>query len=285
MMLPSLSQLDAALAHWESDKTVLESAHFASRMAILDELDPYLSDPAALPARDLLGRARTLATKIESINNEFFKSIRHQIQNGTRPEEFTAILRHLTTPPRGLAYDYLDDLLAGVFQFEPPSEEPRPLASDSVFYQPTPARHIFHLITAASITRDDTAIDVGSGLGHVPLLTSICTGATSIAVELDPAWNASATRCATALNLSNVSFLTQDAREADLSSGTVFYLYTPFIGSTLASVLDSLRIQASQRPIRICTFGPCTIAVTNQPWLNPATPPVIDQITVFIPTA
>jgi hypothetical protein len=289
-------QLESLLFEWESDETLLDSAHFARRIGIQDELDRIFtgevlhpnSSPGFANANrtnsDLSSRARALHLKLESINLELFNSIRRQIQTGTCPTEFLPLLRDPSTEaPRGLAYDYLDDLIAGVLQFKPPIEEPRPLSPDSVFYQPTPARHIFHLITAAAITSADTFIDLGSGLGHVPLLASICTGATAIGIELDPIWITSAINCAATLNLRNVIFLAQDVREADLSSGTVFYLYTPFTGSTLASVLESLCNQSTQRPIRICTFGPCTLAVGNEPWLRPIIPPVSDQITVFLP--
>lgn len=283
-----VSQLDSLLDQWESSQSLLEPAHFADRMAVLDDLDRYSSGPVSTESvsqQSLAQRSRALSAKFEAINKRFLQSIRRQIQAGICPAEFTSILHDFAIPPRGVNYDHLDDLIAGVFQFEPPSDEPRALDPASVFYQPTPARHIFHLITAAAITKADTFIDLGSGLGHVPLLASISTGATSIGIELDPAWNASAGKCANALNLRSVSFLTQDAREADLVSGTVFYLYTPFTGATLASVLDSLRIQASLRPIRICSFGPCTISVSDRPWLKPLTAPAPDQITVFLPRA
>jgi hypothetical protein len=39
-------------------------------------------------------------------------------------------------------------------------------------YQPTPVRHILHLIAAAMVAEDDVFVDLGSGLGHVPLLVS-----------------------------------------------------------------------------------------------------------------
>ena len=41
------------------------------------------------------------------------------------------------------------------------------------------------------------------------------------------------------LKLERVTFIQQDARAADFSGGTVFYLYTPFTGSILRSVLDN----------------------------------------------
>jgi hypothetical protein len=286
-MLPT-SNIDSLLAQWESDGYLLESANFQRRVTVLDELDRYRSRPELLeggPGKDFFNRVGGLSSKLEAANTQFFACIRDQIQAGACPAEFSSLLTGLTIPPRGLAYDHLDDLIAGVFQFEPPPEELRPLAPDSVFYQPTPARHLFHLINAASITSADTLIDLGSGLGQVPLLVSICTGAPCIGIEFDPVWVASAKKCADVLNLRNVTMLAQDAREADLSSGTVFYLYTPFTGATLAEVIGSLRVQFSLRPIRICTFGPCALSISSETWLKPLAPPAADQITVFVPRA
>ena len=280
--MPS-AQLESMLSQWDSDTTLFASNQFARRAEVQDEME-HLLGVAALDSHlehDLIRRARALQAKLESINNHLFASIRCEIQAGRCPAEFTSILHGLATPPRGLAYTFLDDLLTGVFQFDPPAQEARPLTPDSVFYQPTPARHIFRLISAAAITRADTLIDLGSGLGHVPLLVSICTGATSIGIELDPTWIASARSCADQLGLSSVSFVTQDAREANLSDGSVFYLYTPFTGLTLARILDSLRTQAKSHPIRICSFGPCTVTIAQQPWLHPSSPPDSEQLTVF----
>jgi hypothetical protein len=73
-----------------------------------------------------------------------------------------------------------------------------------------------------------------SGLGHVPLLVSMMTGAQSLGVEVQAAYVASARKCAQSLRLSRVQFIAQDARHADLSRGTMFYLYSPFKGSILA---------------------------------------------------
>jgi hypothetical protein len=284
--MPPLSyQLELKLSQWESDEILLQPAHFARRMEILDQLDtlfPPTGPASAASSTQLLARARSLSALLESANSGLYHSIRIQIQNGICPAEFLQLLRGPSSiVTRGLAYDHLDDLLAGVLQFKPPIEEPRPLSPDSVFYQPTPARHIFHLIAATALQQHDILVDLGSGLGHVPLLVSICTGASAIGVELDPAWVATATNCARSLNLRNLTFLAQDARDADLSTGTVFYLYTPFTGSTLSVVLESLRNQASVRPIRICTFGPCTFEVSKQTWLHPISSPATDQITVF----
>jgi len=148
-------------------------------------------------------------------------------------------------------------------------------------YQPTPARHIFDLIRRISLTDHDSLIDIGAGLGQVTLMASICTNAVCTGIELEPSYVESARQGAHSLNLKNANFIQADARLADLSRGTVFYLYTPFRGATLREVLNSLRQQATTREIRICTFGPCTGAVAEEPWLSAIGPVETDRIAAF----
>jgi hypothetical protein len=148
-------------------------------------------------------------------------------------------------------------------------------------YQPTPVRHILHLIAATVVTEDDVFVDLGSGLGHVPLLVSMLTGAQSLGIEVQAAYVASSRECAQSLQLSRVRFIAQDARDADLSSGSVFYLYSPFNGSILNDVLSGLRMESAHRSIRVCSFGPCTRTVANEPWLKASAPPDTKRITVF----
>jgi len=107
-------------------------------------------------------------------------------------------------------------------------------------------------------------IDVGSGLGHVSLLASIYAGTRCIGIEVEAAYVNCARQSGYELNLNNVTFIHQDAREADLSCGTIFYLYTPFLGTILRGVLDSLRREAASREIRVCTAGPCMPTVGEE---------------------
>jgi len=166
-------------------------------------------------------------------------------------------------------------------QFDEPDAEVAELAAEMVFYQPTPARHILDLLGRLALTERDVLVDIGSGLGHVPLLASIRWGARSVGIELLAAYVDCARRSARALNLTNVTFVQQDARSADYSSGTVFYLYTPFIGTILRAVLDSLRREASGREIRVCTYGPCTSTVAEEPWLEVVGTVETDRTAIF----
>jgi len=180
-----------------------------------------------------------------------------------------------------MGYDYLDELISGVLQLEEPNEATIQRESEKVFYQPTPARHIFDLIGRTALTEADVLIDLGSGLGHVPLMVPICTPVRSIGIEVEATYVERAEQCAQKLNLNKVTFIHQDARAADLSAGTVFYLYTPFTGSILSHVLALLRREAETRRIRICTYGPCTPVVAEESWLETTAAPETDRIALF----
>jgi hypothetical protein len=201
---------------------------------------------------------------------EVYRDIRREIQSGSKPGILLQWVDQFNAAglANGEGYDYLDELIIGVLQFEEPGAGVVSLGAEMVFYQPTPARHIFDLIRRTALTERDVLVDLGSGLGHVPLLASICTGARGVGIELESAYIDCARQSAQGLNLNNVTFLQQDARTADLSVGTVFYLYTPFIGTILRAVLDGLRREASTRQIRICTFGPCTPTIAEEQWLE-----------------
>jgi hypothetical protein len=261
----------------EQDRSLDEPHGLHRRVEALDRLEVYLLDES-IGAKSY-ARARALYARLEAANFELYQTIRCEIQRGAGAE----IL--LPWVPAGLAhgesYDYLDELTIGVFQFEEPDAGVVALGAEMVAYQPTPARHIFDLIERTALTERDVLVDLGSGLGHVALLASICTSARSIGIELDPAYIDCARRSAEGLNLNNVTFLQQDVRTADLSGGTVFYLYTPFTGTILRTVLDSLRREATRRPIRICTFGPCTPTIAEEQWLEAPGALHTDRIAIF----
>ena len=280
--------LESLLAQWENDSSLLHSSQLPRRMDLLDLLDatfPKIEHESSAPdtnkSSEFLPRANALRSRLEVTNEALFETARSEIQRGLCPATFSPFLQPAQSLPRGNHYDHLDELVSGVLQLDEPLGEIVSNHPEHVFYQPTPARHIFALIRAAALAPSDLLIDLGSGLGHLPLLVSACTGTRAIGIEIEPSYIASARQCAQRLNLSRVSFLEQNARHADLPAGTVFYLYTPFTGSVLRTVLDSLQKEAATRPIRVATFGPCTTVIAQEPWLKATTDPQADRITVF----
>lgn len=257
------SNLQTLLDDLLQDRTLRDPIQLRRRIDALERLESWLFNHGDAPSV----RHQRLAAELEAINSRLYQDIRDTIRHGSGAD----ILQTWVTSLRGdtdqESYGPLDTLVAGVLDFKEPGDAPEP-GADMVFYQPTPAREIFGFIQHASITPQDVVMDLGAGLGHVALLTAICTGARCIGIELQPAYVASARQCADALQVRHVEFIEQDVRQADLSEGTVFYLYTPFMGGILRKVLDMLKHEAQGRAIRLCTLGPCTAIVAGEPWLK-----------------
>ncbi len=275
------------LDHLESDPSLREPRHLRKRIEALDTLDVFNLDIAAPDGAQaaLYARAGRMQANLEAVNSAVYESILHEIRAGRGASTIRDWLTHLRSnqlsAPEGEGYDYLDEFVAGILQFGDPGSPTIEPSAEMVFYQPTPARHIFDLLDRAALTANDVLIDLGSGLGHVPLLTSICTDAHAIGVELEPAYVETARECAKALNLPRTEFVQQDARIANLSHGTLFYLYTPFRGIMLQTMLDLLRGQAIRREIRVSTFGPCTAAIASEGWLEALGPWQMDRVSMF----
>ena len=284
----------------DNEALLVDPSQLRQRVEALDLLDSHFSDAhfsdASFPdtpqpifdaaSKELYRRARAIYARLEAVNRELYEGIRGEIQRGGRPGALlrwaasSAEMEDVAGPANGMGYDYLDELIGGVFQFDEPDDEPVRRA-EMVLYQPTPARLIFHLLGVAALAATDVLVDLGSGLGHVPLLVAILTSTRSIGIELEGTYVERAKQCAQRLNLNRVTFIQQDARAADLSAGTIFYLYTPFTGSILRSVLSRLRREAATRPIRICTYGPCTSVVAGESWLEATAAPVPHRIALF----
>jgi hypothetical protein len=282
----------AFLSALETDSSLFQPARLQERLVALDDLDAEFGGFHAeaftgatnSPIRD---RVKALRARLEAANAELCQSVRSDIVRGVQPH---ALLRWIQgsasqngsgSPLAGLGFDCRDELVSGILQFREPSEPDLLRSPEMVPYQPTPVRHILHMIAASALSEHDVFVDLGSGLGHVPLLASMLTGARTVGIEIQPAYVVSAQECAQSLNLSRVQFVPADVRAADLSIGTVFYLYSPFTGSILTDVLKALRMESTRRPIKICSLGPCTCIVANERWLSSIAQPDTRRITVF----
>lgn len=274
----------------ERDRSLRSPAHLRERMQALEAIERALFFLAA-DAPDGAGLARralALQSRLEAIDRRLFRQLRADIRRG---DGARSLLSWANTGPdsdsdsdaaeQGEGYDHLDALLAGLLAFAAPQDDGIVPGAEMVFYQPTPARHVFELIRRLQLREHDVLIDLGAGLGHVPLSVAACTPARGIGIELEAAYVAIAQGSARSLNLERARIIQADARAADLSEGTVFYLYTPFTGSILRGVLDRLRDLAQTRPIRVCTLGPCTATVAAEAWLRAQAPLRRDRVAIF----
>ena len=217
-----------------------------------------------------LDEAKVLAQELEDLNQKLFQNLREKLRTGRDIREL--IQTHVSSPSMNPndeeGYDNLDLFLNGLFSVGPIPDETRESDPEMVFYQKTPGRIVLEMVDKAGLTGDDVFYDLGSGLGQVPLLVNLLSSVRAKGVEVEPAYVRYSEQSTLALGIQNVTFVEADVRAADLSDGTVFFLYTPFTGGMLAEVLEKLRKQSERRVIRVFTYGPCTVDASRQDWLS-----------------
>jgi len=279
--------LHSLLERLEKDAILFAPAQVRSRIEVIDKLDAHFGglpeEEPGIPDRLLRERTTAILSRLESANAQIYRTIREDIRHGDADSLRNCIAecRKADDASPGLGSDCLDELIAGVLQIREPRDEGVHLGPEQVFYQPTPVRHALAVIERSQLSANDVLVDFGSGLGQFCMLASILAGAETIGVEVEAAFIESARECAESLRLDRVRFVHCDARMADLSHGTVFHLYTPFTGSILRSVLNRLQQESTNRRIRVCTLGPCSEAVAQEPWLRPDARPDADRVTIF----
>jgi hypothetical protein len=283
-----ISDLYRLVAQLEADSSLSKLSRLRSRIRFLDQMDAYsgdgLTEAYLADEGPVYERARTLQSRIEALNSGVYRSIRNKIRRGAEPGRLRRWIQKsgytAETRVPGLGYDDLDELVSGVLDLREPAKADNH-GAEMVFYQPTPVRHILDLIAVSALSEGDVLVDLGSGLGHVSILSSILTGCRSIGIELETAYIESARDCAEKLALNRVEFVQQDARDTDVAAGNVFYLYTPFTGTIFSAVMARLRREAEKREIRVCTLGPCSSVVARESWLKASGAPNEDRITCF----
>jgi hypothetical protein len=249
---------------------------------IIDRIADLLQKPAlSTQLLSLKHRAENVKAELEEIDINLFQKLQANIRAGAyNGKEFKRLVKEYTgfnladsEHQEEPGYDNLDIFINGLLTLQPMPGQTKDLEPEMVYYQKTPARIIFELLERVDLVEEDVFYDLGSGLGQVGILVNLLTGITTKGVEFEPAFCNYAKDCAEALNLSNVTYINTDARKADYSQGTMFFMFTPFNGDMLQAVLGRLKNETLSRKIKIITYGPCTAQVALQSWLHLASPP------------
>lgn len=154
-------------------------------------------------------------------------------------------------------------------------EDGAELPRGCVPYLPCPVDVLLRMIEQAEVRSSDVFVDVGSGAGRAAVLVHLLTGASAIGLEVQSQLVLAARELARRLHVSRVSFVHGDAAllAGSLTAGSVFFLYCPFSGDRLETVLDGLEPIAAARPIRVCTVD---LPLPHRPWLGLVSPPAGD---------
>ncbi|MGO4292116.1 hypothetical protein [Chitinophaga sp. RAB17] len=286
----------------EKDASLYEERNFEKRseaidflgFQLIDQIDEFLQESSS-PDKllQLRQRAEELVSALEATDRKLFQRIQSAIRlKGCTGMAFKKLIKQYVDfniadagSLEEVGYDNLDVFINGLSLFETMPEQTKDLEPEMVYYQKTPARIIFELVEKSDFRKDDVFFDIGAGLGQVAILVNLLAGITAKGLEFEPAFCDYARDCAAALDLSDVTFINVDARQADYSEGTVFFMFTPFKGEILDTVLDMLRRESLQRKIKIITYGPCTARVAAQSWLHVAVPEQSNIYTLHIFTS
>jgi len=289
--------MKARLHAFERDPQLFAAGNLAARAVALDVIQQVYQFLQLFPRdtqwghyrRSLTQQAKALERRLRQADADWFHTLRQQIRTGQHSAQTLRALfdRHTRYRPGRSAqvhrgYDALDALVQGLLRADtaPPTKDSRDL--DMTPYEPTPSRVILDLVDQTQLRAHDVFYDLGSGLGHVPILVHLLTGAAAHGIEIEAAYCQHAQRGAEELGLSAVSFMNRDARQADYSGGTVFFMCTPFTGQVLESVLVALAREARRRPITICAYGACSAEVAKQSWVRWPGPEVDQAYTLAV---
>ncbi len=275
----NIETIEAALGLLERDERCVVETNLAARTTALDFIsfaEEFIRvNSRGVDLTPLTYRLAALKERLTAINTELFRRVRTQIQEGQYTPaslrfEFDQYTDY-SPEKKGMTHvgaDALDTLLDGILELHGHPEGIDPPYPDMVYYEPTPARAVLDMVDNVGLNRADVFYDLGSGLGRVAILFSLMSGVKATGVEIVPTLYDSARRCASRLGLVSVEFINADAREADYSNGTVFFMFTPFKGAIFQTVLDKLRQEGRRRLIKVCTYGACTQWAAEQSWLR-----------------
>jgi len=158
---------------------------------------------------------------------------------------------------------WIDELLG----FEVPPPDIPDLPRGSVPYLPSGVDEILAMVLEVPVRPDDELVDLGSGIGRVVILAHLLSGARVRGVEIQEHLVRSARDHCEQLRLPAITFVQANAADAlPPLDGSIFYLYAPFNGEMLTSVLSRLEEVARRRPIVLCAVGLEFHGVT---WLRP----------------
>ncbi len=277
-----LAEVAAEIAALEQDSSLLlpeslnEREQAFTLLAFLgDLLEEQAGPDAAADAAALRARMEALSSRFEAATARLADGVRRSLCAGElRGAPLRALLDRFTAYRANAAgflhlnYEPVDVLVGALLGLDRPIPEELPRERDMVHLEFSPVSVVLEMVDRLALGPGDLFVDLGAGLGQVVLLYHLLTGVPARGIERQPSYCAAAREMAAEFAAPGIEFVAADARQADCHQGSAFYLFTPFHGAVLQSVLDRLRATAGRPGARICTYGPCTVEVARQSWLH-----------------
>ena len=277
--MPDLAQLERDLGALEQDQSLFDNDNLAARFLALKTLD-FLQEAIQIrancqPVAAHLQRVFALQANLERLNQAHFQKLRTGIRSGiVTPRRLRTLFEsNCRYRPDDMAClhwggEAADALAAGLFHSDCLPQRWDGSDDEMIHYESTPVSALLELVDRVALTPAERFVDIGSGLGQVVLLVHLLAGVDAVGLEVAPAFVEQAQGEAATLGVKRVMFKQGDARTADLCGGTVYFLFSPFRGRMLRTVLNRLKGEATARRLTICSFGPCTEQIAAERWLK-----------------
>jgi SAM-dependent methyltransferase len=149
---------------------------------------------------------------------------------------------------------------------ELPDDSPA-LPRGCVPYFPCSVDVLLRTVDQAGVGPSDVFVDIGSGPGRAAALVHLLTGASVVGIEIQPQLVLAARELSARVRTPCVAFLEGDAASltGTVTGGSVYFLYCPFSGHRLASVLADIEAIARTRALRVCCVD---LPLPPCPWLT-----------------
>ncbi len=180
--------------------------------------------------------------------HENAKEIRSSItRQECYPAQFRAALMNVPAIERDMWVD-------AVFGLEELPEDSSELPKGCVPYLPCAIDVLLRIADLVPVRATDVLVDIGAGLGRAAVLMHLLTGASAIGIEVQLGHVAVARELVNRLHLSRVTFVAGDAGQVapDFAAGSVFFLYCPFSGERLVTLLGHIEAIARTREVYVC---------------------------------
>ncbi|MBI3451515.1 MAG: hypothetical protein HY057_01515 [Rhodospirillales bacterium] len=145
--------------------------------------------------------------------------------------------------------------------------------AEQIDHESAPYPVIASLFRRLRLDRGDVFWDLGCGYGQVLICGALLNRRARFrGVELLGERAHEGRRIARRLGLANVEIVSGHVHDVDFGGGDCFFVFDPFLGTTLARVIKRLCRIAERRPIRIASFGMTNEVMARLDWLRPLPP-------------
>src|SRR6185312_14225810 len=187
------------------------AAEFTWRCQLLDRLDWHRAELSAVtvdganaPIAALRDEVLASCLRLEQMNRDTAEVFRIRIatRRCIRGNLLDALQPYADSAPgERLRYDSLDVLIAGILGIDELTGNDDVLSdAEMVRYQPTPARIALELVRRTNPQPGDVFVDIGSGLGVVPIMVALLSGASALGIEVQATYCDHARAAARRLN-------------------------------------------------------------------------------------